>query len=70
MYGNTCLGVVLPDSKIVKFVVLVSKQDDELGAILASNNAKIDSMGRDNIVLYFEYVKVTGTSLEEEADDY
>lgn len=70
MYGNTCLGVVLPETKIFKFGVLVSEQDEELGAILASHSAKIDSMGRDNIVLYFEYVEVTGTSLEEEADDY
>jgi hypothetical protein len=70
MYGNTCLGVVLPEANIFKFAAIVHEQDAELAMFLASSIAKIDSMGRDNIVLYFEYVSVAGTSLEETDDDY
>jgi hypothetical protein len=70
MYGNTCLGVVLPEANIFKFAAIVHEQDAELAMLLATSIAKIDSMGRDNIVLYFEYVSVAGTSLEETDDDY
>lgn len=70
MYGNTCLGVVLPEANIFKFATIVHEQDVELAMLLATSIAKIDSMGRDNIVLYFEYVSVAGTSLEEADDDY
>ncbi len=69
MYGDYCLGIVLETGELFSFAITLQKLDPILAELLADSRARWDSMGRDNEVVYWESIKVTGTDLDDDDDD-
>ena len=69
MYGEQCLGIVLEARQIFGFAITLQKLDPTLAELLADSRARWDSMGRDSEIVYWESIKVTGTDLDDYADE-
>ena len=68
MYGEDCLGIVCDSEDIMEFTVSLYKCDPELATLLSETPCRSDSMGRSGII-YWESIKVDGTSLANYDDE-
>ena len=70
MFGAQCLGIVLEGTEdIFGFALSLRDDDEELADILATQPSRVDGMGRERIVLYWEGVKTDGTDLSDDDEE-
>ena len=69
MYGEYCLGIVLESRQTFGFALALQKLDPTLAELLGDTPSRWDSMGRDNEIVYWDSIKVTGTDLDEDDDE-
>jgi hypothetical protein len=68
MYGEQCLGIVLESRQTFGFALALQKLDPTLAELLGDTPSRWDSMGRDNEIIYWQSIKVTGTDLDEDEE--
>ena len=69
MYGDICLGIVIDGAgDLFALALEIQRQDPQLATLLVNQCCRADGMGSREIV-YWQYVKLDGTDLDEEGDE-
>lgn len=69
MYGEVCLGIVIDGAgDLFALALEIQRHDPQLATLLVNQCCRTDSMGNREIV-YWQYVKTTGTDLDEDEDE-
>jgi hypothetical protein len=68
MYGESCLGIVMDSSELMRFAIDLQEADPDTATLLADAQIKQDSMGRDSEIIYWPYVQLGDTSLSDDED--
>lgn len=70
MYGESCLGIVIDSSAMMRFTIDLREACLATATILADSQMRQDSMGRDSEIIYWPYIRLNGTTLgDDEGED-